>query len=119
MKENEESRPLTKPTRETHQSLYAFDLSSHLAAGEVGGVPPASRGTRARRTIPSPRGLAWTTGATHLIVGTKNELLLLNPSTLAIDKRWGPLGVGQVFYPTASSDGKWIFAPAVSMALCW
>jgi DNA-binding beta-propeller fold protein YncE len=89
-------------------AIYAFTMTNTIVK-----LDPQSGAILGTATVPSPRGLAWTTGATHLIVGTKNELLFLNPSTLAIDKRWGPLGVGQVFYPTASSDGKWIFAPAV------
>jgi DNA-binding beta-propeller fold protein YncE len=89
-------------------ALYAF-----TTANTVLKIDPQSGAILATATIPSPRGLAWTTGARYLIVGAKNELVFLNPSTLAIDKRWGPLGVGQVFYPTSSSDGKWIFAPAV------
>jgi DNA-binding beta-propeller fold protein YncE len=89
-------------------ALYAFTTTNTILK-----LDPQSGAILATATIPSPRGLAWTTGATHLIVGAKNELVFLNPSTLAIDKRWGQLGVGQVFYPAASSDGKWIFAPAV------
>jgi outer membrane protein assembly factor BamB len=89
-------------------ALYAFTTTNTILK-----LDPQSGAILATATIPSPRGLAWTTGAGQLIVGAKNELVFLNPSTLAIDKRWGPLGVGQVFYPTGSSDGKWIFAPAV------
>jgi DNA-binding beta-propeller fold protein YncE len=89
-------------------ALYAFTTTNTILK-----LDPQSGAILATATIPSPRGLAWSTGARHLIVGTRNELVFLSPSTLAIDKRWGQLGVGQVFYPTASSDGKWIFAPAV------
>jgi DNA-binding beta-propeller fold protein YncE len=88
--------------------LYAFTTTNTILK-----LDPQSGAILATATIPSPRGVAWTTGARHLMVGAKNELVFLNPSTLAVDKRWGQLGVGQVFYPTASSDGKWIFAPAV------
>jgi DNA-binding beta-propeller fold protein YncE len=89
-------------------ALYAFTTTDTILK-----LDPRSGATLATATIPSPRGLTWTTGAAQLVVGAKNELVFLNPSTLAIDKRWGSLGVGQIFYPTASSDGKWIFAPAV------
>ena len=63
--------------------------------------------------VRSPRGLAWTSDAKYLIVGGKDELLLLSPSSLKVAMRWSKLGVGQIFYPLSSSDGKWIFAPAV------
>ena len=89
-------------------TLYAFTTTNTILK-----IDPQSGAILVTATVPLPRGLAWTTGARYLIVGAKDELVFLDPSTLAIDKRWGPLGVGQVFYPTSSSDGKWIFAPAV------
>jgi DNA-binding beta-propeller fold protein YncE len=89
-------------------ALYAFTTTDAILK-----LDPQSGAILATATVPSPRGLAWTIGGRSLIVGAKNELVFLDPSTLATGKRWGPLGVGQLFYPTVSSDGKWIFAPAV------
>jgi hypothetical protein len=63
--------------------------------------------------IASPRGLAWTVDHSHLIVGGKNELLMLDPTNLSIESRLGDLGVEQIFYPAVTTDERWLLAPAV------
>jgi DNA-binding beta-propeller fold protein YncE len=89
-------------------SLYAF-----TTANSVIRINPDSGDVMNTAVVRSPRGLAWTFDAKHLIVGGKDELLLLDPTSLNLEARWSNLGVGQIFYPLSSSDGKWIFAPAV------
>ena len=89
-------------------TLFAFTMK-----GEVCRIDPDKGSVDPRVSTGSPRGLAWTSDGRHLIVSGKNEILLLNPFTLAVDRKFGDLGVGQVFYPTATPDGRWILAPAV------
>ena len=61
----------------------------------------------------SVRGLAWSADGHSLIVSDKGRLLLLEPDGLAEGMRFDHLGVGQIFYPLATADGRWILAPAV------
>lgn len=89
-------------------ALFAF-----TTANQVVHIDP-DRGTVATSTkVGTPRGLTWTADHRQLIVGGKNDLLFLNPAGLSIESRLGNLEVGQIFYPAASPDGQWIFAPAV------
>jgi DNA-binding beta-propeller fold protein YncE len=89
-------------------SLYAFTLK-----GEVCRIDPDTGKVIASVQTGSPRGLAWTNDHRELIVSGKNEILFLDPATLAIKRRAGDLGVGQIFYPSMTPDGKYILAPAV------
>jgi hypothetical protein len=89
-------------------SIYEFRIS-----GEIIRIRPDTGAIAARVTLASPRGLGWTADRRHLVVGGKNELFLLDPDGLSVVSRFGGLGVGQVFYPAATRDGRWILAPAV------
>ncbi|MGJ5820246.1 YncE family protein [Paludibaculum fermentans] len=90
------------------RSLFAF-----ATTGRVIRIEPETGNLLAQAEVAAPRGLGWTADGRRLIVGGRNELVLLNPADLTVHARFGPLGVGQVFYPSASPDGRWIVAPAV------
>jgi DNA-binding beta-propeller fold protein YncE len=89
-------------------ALFAFTTS-----GKVCHIDPESGKVGVCAETGSPRGLAWTSDGRFLMASGKGELLLLDPASLSVVKRFGNLGVGQIFYPTATADGRWILAPAV------
>jgi DNA-binding beta-propeller fold protein YncE len=93
---------------EAGTNLFAFTTENEIVR-----LDPDSGAVLAITKIAAPRGLAWTADHKRLIAGGKNELIFLNPTDLSIKSRFGNLGVGQIFYPTASPDGRWILAPAV------
>ena len=63
--------------------------------------------------IESPRGLAWTADRRYLIVSGKDEIVVLEPALLSLVRHMTKLGVGQIFYTTATPDGHRFLAPAV------
>jgi DNA-binding beta-propeller fold protein YncE len=89
-------------------SFYAFSTK-----GQVFKIESDSGHIDATANVASPRGLAWTPDNANLIVAGKGEVQLLDPKTLSAIKVFTGLDVGQLFYPTASPDGRLIFAPAV------
>jgi DNA-binding beta-propeller fold protein YncE len=89
-------------------TLFAFTLK-----GDIYRIEPDTGEVIRRVEAGSPRGLAWTADAQQLIASGKDELLFLDPARLSIERRISALGVGQVFYPAATPDGRWILAPAV------
>lgn len=88
--------------------LFAFTMQ-----GEVCRIDADSGHVTARAATGSPRGLAWTADSRHVMVSGRNEILFLDPVRLSVERRMSGLGVGQVFYPAATPDGRWILAPAI------
>ena len=89
-------------------ALFAFTLT-----GKVCRIDPESGKVAVCVETGSPRGLAWRTDRGSLIVSGKDELLILDPAHLSLVRRITNLGVGQIFYPSVTLDGRWILAPAV------
>jgi DNA-binding beta-propeller fold protein YncE len=89
-------------------ALFAFTTT-----GDVLRIDPEQGTVVASVAVASPRGLAWTWDHQYLIVGGNNALVFLNPSDLTVESQIGNLGTGQIFYPAATPDGRWILAPAV------
>ena len=76
------------------KALFAFTIG-----GDILRIDPDSGAVVRSAKVSSPRGLAWTAGGRKLIVGGKNELLVLNPRDLSLETRVGELGVGQALLP--------------------
>jgi DNA-binding beta-propeller fold protein YncE len=89
-------------------ALFAFTTTGYVLR-----IEPKHGTVVATATVASPRGIAWTWDHRHLIVGGNNELVFLNPSDLTVASQISNLGTGQIFYPAATPDGRWILAPAV------
>ena len=99
-----------------HNFLFNADgtaLFAYTTTDEVLRIDADHGAVTASVKVVSPRGLAWTADHSYLIIGGKNELLMLDPTNLSIGSRLANLGVGQIFYPGVTPDGRWIFAPAV------
>jgi DNA-binding beta-propeller fold protein YncE len=89
-------------------ALFAFTLT-----GKICRIDPERGKIAACIDTGSPRGLAWTAGHHYLIASGKDELLIIDPAQLFVVRRMTNLGIGQIFYPAASPDKRWLLAPAV------
>jgi hypothetical protein len=88
--------------------LYAFTMT-----GSVIRLDAEEGHILAQTALPKVRGLAWTADHMHLLAGGQGQLLLLNPKDLTVSRTYANLPVGQIFYPSASPDGRSFFLPAV------
>jgi DNA-binding beta-propeller fold protein YncE len=89
-------------------AVFAFTTTDNVLR-----IDPEQGTVDASVDVASPRGLAWTWDHRHLIVGGNNALVFLHPADLTVASQLGNLGTGQIFYPAATPDGRWILAPAV------
>ncbi|MCX6123884.1 MAG: ABC transporter substrate-binding protein [Proteobacteria bacterium] len=101
----------------THNFVFSTDGSIlWLMAGLSGvlAVDPESGRVIARHSLNSPaRGLALSADQKVLVASGKDEIELLDPVTLLVQKRFSGFGVGQILYAEPSPDGRYIVAPAV------
>ena len=89
-------------------ALFAFTLT-----GKVCRIDPESGKVVVCIEAGSPRGLSWTADHRYLIASGRNGILILDPARLSVVRRIADLGIGQLFYTSASPDGHWLLAPAV------
>ena len=98
-----------------HNFIFNADGSALFAfttEGKVCRIDPESGMVKICIGPVSVRGLAWSADGRTLIVSDKGRLILLEPDGLT-GVKFDHLGVGQIFYPLATADGRWILAPAV------
>lgn len=92
----------------------------YLFAGTNGvfKINPDTGKTLAEMKLATPvRGLHYTTDNRYIIAAGNNEVALLNPENLTVERRFENLGVGQILYPKPTPDGKYILLPAVNDSL--
>ena len=89
------------------------DCYAFTTTGSVVRLNPDDGHILVQTALPKVRGLALTTDHTHLLAGGWGQLLLLNPKDLTVTRTYANLSVGQIFYPSASPDGRSFFLPAV------
>ena len=118
--------PLYKPTpkksfgdpKGTHNFVFSGEGAAlFLFAGAQGvyKMDPDTGDLTAHYPSQTPiRGLAFLPGEQSLIASGVNEVVLLDPADLSVQKVFGNLGVRQILYSVATPDGERIIAPA-----CW
>ncbi len=107
-----------KDPKGTHNFVFSLDGSAlFLFAGPKGvfKMNPDTGEMTAHYPSRTPiHGLSFLPGGQSLIASGVNELILLDPVDLSVQKVFGSLNVQQILYSVATLDGERIIAPA-----CW
>jgi DNA-binding beta-propeller fold protein YncE len=100
----------------THNLFFSKDGKTlWLMAGKDGviRIDPDSGEITGSLTLPSAvRGLKYTPDNRALMVSAVNQLVLIDPDTLVIQKQYNNLNLGPVLYSDMTPDQKYILAPA-------
>ena len=98
----------------THNFIFSNDgrrLWLMCGNGGVAEINPGDGKTVHSQSTASPiRGLSFI--GNDILASGKNEILILSGKDLSIKKQFGNLGVGQLFYSSATENGKLIICPA-------
>jgi len=101
----------------THNFIFSPDGKVlWLMAGKEGVIrmdPDTGEITGQVKLATPVRGLSYTPRHQHLMASGNNEIVLIDPDNLNIDKRFGNLNVGQILYSDMTPNQKYIVAPAV------
>ncbi|QLZ69520.1 hypothetical protein FOLKNPGA_02314 [Legionella sp. PC1000] len=100
----------------THNLIFSKDGKTlWLMAGKDGviRIDPDSGVITGSLTLPSAvRGLKYTPDNRSLMVSAVNQIVFIDPETLAIKKQWNNLNLGPILYSDITPDQKYVLAPA-------
>lgn len=100
----------------THNLFFSQDGKTlWLMAGKDGviRIDPDSGAITGSLTLPSAvRGLKYTPDNRSLMVSAVNQIVFINPETLAIQKQLDNLNLGPILYSDITPDQKYVLAPA-------
>lgn len=100
----------------THNIFFSKDGNTlWLMAGKDGVIrmdTDTGKVTGTYNSATPVRGLKYTPDNRYLMVSSVNQINLINPDTLAIEKQFTNLGVGPILYSDMTPDQKYIIAPA-------
>lgn len=100
----------------THNLLFSTDGKTlWIMAGKDGVIrmDPDTGKVTGTFSLPTPiRGLKYTPDNRYLMASAVNQIVFIDPTSLAIKNQFTNLGVGPILYSDISPDQKYIVAPA-------
>ena len=101
----------------THNILFNPDGTRLWVVSGIGGVSEydvvSKRKLRSFYGNGAIRGLAYTIDQKQLIASARDEVLLVDPLTLNVERRFDRLGAMQILYSTQTPDQQYLLCPAV------